>query len=94
MKDTVVTRTLVVVGPQGMHARPAQLFAEAALQFKSDIELTYQDRRCDAKSILEILTLGADVGAEIVLEARGEDAEQAADALVEIASNIFGDEDS
>ena len=89
MSESVVTRTFVIKDPQGLHARPAQIFAKTALQFKSQIELLYAERRIDAKSILEILTLGADANAQIVLEARGDDAEQAAEALVQLANDIF-----
>ena len=92
MSESVVTRTFVIKDPQGLHARPAQIFAKTALQFKSHIELLYADRRIDAKSILEILTLGADGNAQIILEARGDDAEQAAEALVQLANDIFAND--
>jgi len=57
--------------------RPAYLFAETAAKFKSGIELIKEDIRIDGKSVLSILTLGAAQGAQVMIEADGEDAGEA-----------------
>jgi phosphotransferase system HPr (HPr) family protein len=95
MSQHAVTRTVCISNPQGLHARPAELFAKLALGFESDIEVIKDDRRVDAKSILHILTLGAEHGTELIVEARGVDAEAAVEALVELVnSNFAGYENS
>ena len=85
----VVRKTVVVSNPQGLHARPAELFSRLALQFEADIEVVRDDLRIDAKSILSVLTLGAAQGATLVIEARGADAEKAIDALERLVVSDF-----
>jgi phosphocarrier protein len=91
MPELVATRKVVVNNPQGLHARPAELLARRALDFESQIEVIKEDLRVDAKSILHILTLGASQGTELVLEARGVDAEQAVEALVAVINTNFAE---
>jgi phosphotransferase system HPr (HPr) family protein len=82
----------MIRNPQGLHARPAEMFVRLAKQFKSRIELVRDDRRIEARNIIDLLTLGAGPGTELVLEAEGEDAEAAVEALVRLVENGFADE--
>jgi phosphotransferase system HPr (HPr) family protein len=74
-------RALVVTDEVGLHARPAALFVKEAGRFESDIRVRYHDRTVNAKSILEVLKLGAEQGAELLVVAEGSDAVEALDAL-------------
>ena len=94
MSEPLVTRVLRIENPQGLHARPAELLARTAMQFDSQIELVHASTRVDAKSILHILTLGAEQGCELLLEARGDDAQQAVDALIQLVEGGFVDDGS
>jgi len=78
-----------VTNPQGLHARPAFLFAQLAGQFQSTVELVKDAERVDGKSVLSILTLGAEHGSALLIETRGPDARQALDALVELVEHEF-----
>ncbi len=94
-----VTRTVVVNNPQGFHMRPAHLFAQKAQQFQSQIFVIKGDLRCDGRSIMELLTLAAPQGTELVIEAQGPDAQQAVEALAPIVENpepeeLAGEEES
>jgi phosphocarrier protein HPr len=89
MNEIRATRTIVVNNPQGLHARPAELFATLAMQFDATIEVVKDDQRADAKSILNILTLAVVAGTELKLEAVGSDAEAALDALVRLVEDDF-----
>jgi phosphocarrier protein HPr len=80
---------IVVQHKVGLHARPAALFVQTAKKFKSDIVVRKDDREANAKSILSILTLGANQGAVLTLKATGEDEEMAVQALVELVKNNF-----
>jgi len=60
-----------------LHARPAGAFVRAAASFAARIEVQANGRRANAKSILEILALGADGGTELAISASGDDAAQA-----------------
>ncbi len=70
--------------PQGLHARPAELFVKTASQYQAKIEVIKDGQRVDGKSILSILTLAAVQGTELSLEATGPDAQQALTALSEL----------
>lgn len=75
----------------GLHARPAALFVQTANKFKSTISVKNGNISANAKSILHILTLGAEKGSIITVVAEGEDAEQALKALTELTASNFGE---
>jgi phosphocarrier protein len=85
-------RNFAITNRQGLHARPAQLFAQTATQYKAEITLMRDNMRVDAKSIMHILTLGAVQGTTLTVEAKGDDADEAIEALWElIQSDNFAD---
>ena len=81
MAEGLVRRPLIVTNPQGLHARPAAELVKLANLFQSRIELIKQGQRVDAKSIIDLMTLAATSGTELVLEVRGSDSRAAADAI-------------
>jgi phosphocarrier protein HPr len=81
--------TLIVHHEVGLHARPASLFVQTAKQFDAEIEVSHGDQRANAKSILGVLTLGAEQGAEITIHAEGQDAEEALKALQTLVESNF-----
>jgi phosphotransferase system HPr (HPr) family protein len=91
MSSSPVTRVVVIVNEHGLHARPAELFAKSALQFQSQVHVRRGSELVDAKSILNLLTLGAVQGTQLVIEADGSDAEQAVDQLADLVENGFAD---
>jgi phosphotransferase system HPr (HPr) family protein len=89
MSDSKMRRTVVVINPQGLHARPADLIVKAAARFQSNVEIVKGHERVDAKSILAIFTLAALPGTELVVEAEGPDAADAVSALCELFERGF-----
>jgi phosphotransferase system HPr (HPr) family protein len=83
--------SLEIKNKVGLHARPAALFVQTANKFKSTITVKMGAAVANAKSILNVLTLGAGSGAVITVVAEGEDAEQALSALKELNANNFGE---
>jgi phosphotransferase system HPr (HPr) family protein len=65
------------------------MFARLARQFQSRIELVREGRRVEASSIMDLLTLGAAQGTELVLEAEGDDAQDAVEALAKLVESGF-----
>ena len=75
------------VGPEeGLHARPAAEFVKKAKQFTADIKVVKDGREVNAKSSMQIMTLGAKKDNEIVIRAEGDDAKEAVEALAELIS--------
>ena len=79
-------RLVTIRNPQGLHARPADMIVRLALQFQSQIEIVRNGERFDGKSILSLMTLAAEQGTQLLLQANGPDAEEALAAL----ESLFG----
>jgi len=94
MQTFRITRVIVIQNSQGLHARPADMFARLAKQFQSRIELVRDTQRVEASSIMDLLTLGAAKGTSLVLEAEGPDAQEAVDALVRLVESGFPNDEA
>ena len=89
MNESVLTRSVVVRNPQGIHARPADSFSKLARQFEAEIHIQKGTYRVDAKSVLNVMTLAAEAGTRLVIEARGKDAASALEALAAFVESDF-----
>ena len=87
--DQSKTRVVIIVNPQGIHLRPADLFAKLANKFQSNIEVQKGYESFDGKSVLSVLTLAAQQGTELTLKASGPDAEEALAALAQLVERGF-----
>jgi phosphocarrier protein HPr len=76
-----------VQNKHGLHVIPSIAIVKCACSFKSQIFLIYQRQSVNAKSLLSILTLTASKGAQIRVEAKGEDAEEAVQSIVNLANS-------
>ncbi|PHS18758.1 MAG: phosphocarrier protein HPr [Blastopirellula sp.] len=92
MSESQSTRTVIIQNKQGLHLRPADLLARLAYQFESNIEVENDGLSVNAKSVIDLATLGAGPGTELKLSATGTDAEKAVEAIAELIIN-FTDED-
>ena len=80
-----------IVNKLGLHARASAKLTQAASVFKCDIWLSRSGRRVNAKSIMGVMMLAAGKGSMVVVEAEGEDAEQALAAIVRLIGDKFGE---
>ena len=60
MSETTAEGTVIVINPEGLHARPAEMFVRLANHFEAKVEVIKDGECVDGKSILGILTLFAD----------------------------------
>ena len=79
----------IVLNEKGLHTRPSTELVKAATHFRSRLTLQHNETRVDAKSLLDILMLAAAKGSKIWVEAEGEDAGEAIQALIELANQKF-----
>ena len=86
MNGAPMQRRVIVSNPQGLHMRPSAAFVELAGRFEADVNVTHNGTRVNGKSIWDLLTLAAEVGSELTLEADGPDAPAALDALAGLLS--------
>lgn len=81
--------TFIVGNDRGLHTRPSTEIVKCAASFKSEVRLTCQKNQVNAKSILGVLMLAAAKGAKIIVEAYGDDAEDAVASLLNLARHNF-----
>ena len=84
--------TVKLLNKVGLHARPAALFVQTANKFKSNIVVEREGKEVDAKSILNVLSIGAEYGSVITIKADGDDGDMAVKTLSELVKNKFYEE--
>jgi phosphocarrier protein len=91
MGEKKLTRIVTVNNPEGLHVRPCDLISKLARKYQAQIEIVNGKERVDAKSILSLLAGAATArqGAQLTIEAMGDDANDALDALVILFDSNF-----
>jgi phosphocarrier protein len=84
---------LEVINKLGLHARAAAKVVHTASRFSSDIVIGTESEEVNAKSILGLLTLAASQGANLHVTADGQDEDEAVEALGNLFSERFGEEE-
>ncbi|AMW98669.1 phosphocarrier protein HPr [Rummeliibacillus stabekisii] len=75
-----------ITASEGLHARPCTVLVQAVTPFSSEVQLTYNDRTVNLKSIMGVMSLGIPSGAEILVSAEGSDAEEALNKVKNVLS--------
>ena len=92
MADDRAERTLQIQNELGLHARAGTKFVQAASKFTGcEITVSKGSNEVNGKSILSLLTLMAPKGTTITIRARGERADDAVAALVQLIEDKFGE---
>ena len=80
-----------IVNRLGLHARAAAQLVRMANEYNSDINLIKSNQQANAKTIMEVLMLGATQGEDLTVEARGDDEEHAVEAIVQLIDARFNE---
>ncbi len=88
----MVEETVVVRNYPGIHAYPAGVFVKKASEFRSDIFVRHGDLNVNGKSILGVLMLAAETGAQLTISAEGPDEADAVRALIHLIESRFGED--
>ncbi len=72
----------------GLHARPCADVTKVAMEYKSEITMTLQDRKIHVKSVIEMMNLDAEQGDEILVSAEGEDEVEAVLAVIHVIEHL------
>ena len=89
-----ITKKLLIQNLKGLHARATASFVKVASQFQSDIEIAKSEdgMSVSGKSIMGILMLAVPLGTEITVTAKGDDAQEAIDALEALVNARFNED--
>jgi len=82
-----VRRSVVLINPNGLHARPAAEFVKLATAFDARIDANGKD----ATSLLGVMSLGLNRGDEVVISATGSEADEAVRRLGDLVESGFGE---
>lgn len=94
MTDTQseAVRDVTVLNKEGLHARPVMYFVDLASKYNSKVSVTNISRgeeKVDGKSAMEMMLLEATQGCVLRIEACGDDALEAVDALAALVGTGF-----
>ena len=87
----MVTTTLVVENPRGLHARSATAIVNLGRQFNAAVTFEKTGQIANGNNIMELLLLEASKGTELILRCDGKDALAASIALTELFAESFGE---
>ena len=87
----MIQQEIEIVNKLGLHARASAKLTQLAAKFQSEVWLTRNSRRVNAKSIMGVMMLAAGKGAKVTLETDGADEKECFDALAGLIQNKFGE---
>lgn len=87
----MIQQEIEIINKLGLHARASAKLTQLAAKFQSEVWMTRNKRRVNAKSIMGVMMLAAGKGAIILLEAEGSDEQACCEALIALIQNKFGE---
>lgn len=87
----MITTRVKISNRLGLHARASAKLTKLAASFASDVHMSRNGRRVNAKSIMGVMMLAAGLGSEIEVETEGADEQAAQDAIVALINDKFGE---
>ncbi len=84
-------REVEIVNTLGLHARASAKLTQLAGRYQSDVQMSRNGRKVNAKSIMGVMMLAAGKGAKVTIEVDGPDEQDALDAIVTLIGNQFGE---
>ena len=93
VRPGAIVRVMHIGNQKGLHARASAKFVQTVEKFDADVRVTRCGETVGGDSIMGILTLGAGLGSTITVSAFGAEAGAALDALEELISSRFGEDE-
>ena len=87
----MISRDIEIINKMGLHARASAKLTQLAARYQSEVWMTRNDRRVNAKSIMGVMMLAAGKGSVVTLDTEGPDEQECMDALVQLIEARFGE---
>ena len=87
----MIKTAITIINKLGLHARASAKLTKLASTFKSEVFMSRNGRRVNAKSIMGVMMLAAGMGTTVEIEADGQDEQAAMDALLALVNDKFGE---
>jgi phosphocarrier protein len=88
----MVEQTVTIQNRLGLHARACSVFVKEAAKFASHVLVVRDGLEVNGKSILGVMMLAAEMGAQITIRVDGKDEKETLEALVRVVNDKFGEE--
>lgn len=86
-------RPVTIINKLGLHARAAARFVTTASAFASHVDVEKNGQHVNGKSIMGVMMLAASRGTELIIMTQGADEVEAADSLVKLVEERFGEQE-
>ena len=87
----MIKQSITISNKLGLHARASAKLTKLTGSFQSDVFMTRNDRRVNAKSIMGVMMLAAGIGTTIEIDTDGEREQEAMDAILALINDKFGE---
>jgi len=90
----LLTKEVEINSRTGLHARPAAVLVDTANNFNAELKLVHKNREASLKSIVSLMSLVVMEGEKVVIQAEGEDAEEAIEEITTVIEDKLGREEA
>jgi len=87
----MIKTSITISNKLGLHARASAKLTKLAGSFQSEVAISRNDRRVNAKSIMGVMMLAAGIGSVVEIEIEGPDEQAAMDAITALINDKFGE---
>jgi len=87
----MLQREVEIVNKLGLHARASAKLTQLAARYQSEVQMSRNGRKVNAKSIMGVMMLAAGKGSKVTIETEGPDEGDAMEAIVSLIGDCFGE---
>ena len=87
----MLQREVEIINKLGLHARASAKLTQLAARYQSDVQMSRNGRKVNAKSIMGVMMLAAGKGSRVTIETDGPDESDAMEAIVTLIGDYFGE---
>lgn len=92
-QNSLCRQSVTVTLENGLHLVPCSQIAQVARSCDCEVQIFKDDQTVDAKNVLDLMTLNAQFGTTLILEASGEGALEAIERLLRLFESDFEADD-
>ena len=87
----MLQREVEILNKLGLHARASAKLTQLAARYQSEVQMSRNGRKVNAKSIMGVMMLAAGKGSKVMIETDGPDEGDAMEAIVSLIGDCFGE---
>lgn len=88
----MIEKVVIIKNKAGLHTRPAATIVKLAAKYECEFFISREGMNINGKSIIGVMTLAAEEGAELTLTFDGPDEKEAANEIIDLFERGFDEE--